>query len=205
MSNKELIEIGKYILLQTQISSADIAFVFGSPHSNEIFSGHICELWKRGLFKKLVLSGGGVIKGGAQKESLYLKHLLIEKGIPEHIILTEEQSKNTGDNVKFAMPIFERLVKEGYSLDPILSIGKVFAARRCLMTLQKYIPDSRKMFSSINTFGVPVSKWFTSEELKEKVLSEYRKIPQYLSEGYIVELPSEIIYRQKPGINRPKI
>ncbi len=102
----------------------------------------------------------------------------------------EERSTNTGENIRFSIPLLQALAAEGFSVKTLLGIGKVFAARRCLMTLHAFLPDSQNMFFGINTFDVPVERWQDCPQLKAKVLGEYDKIRRYRNAGFIVDDPS---------------
>lgn len=188
MTNTDYAHIGTYILMRTPVRPVDIALVFGTSRNNALFAKHISGLWQQGMFRKAVLTGGVLSKEKDERESLHLKSLLLEKGVPNDALVTEIISSNTGENVQYAMPILTALHDEGYDTGTILGIGKNFAARRCLMTMQKYMPDARKMFYAINPFDVEDDAWTTSPLFFEKVMAEYGKIPRYLKEGFIAEL-----------------
>lgn len=191
MNDENLKAIGEFIMPRTPIVPVDIAIAFGTPHSCDVFANHIYDLWNRKLFKVIILTGGSKVKNIDDKESTYLKKLLLNLGMPIDAIETEEKSTNTGENIEYSLPILKCLKHKGYSLEAILGIGKVFATRRCLMTMEKYLPRCKKYFSSINTFDVDLEHWTKSEALVKKVLGENTKIPLYLEKGFISNITLE--------------
>jgi uncharacterized SAM-binding protein YcdF (DUF218 family) len=185
----DLDAIGSYIMPKTPIAPVDVAIVFGTSYRCDVFADHIHDLWTQSMFKRVILTGAPIVRDGTQKESLYLKELLLQKGIPEDVILTEEFSTNTGENIEFSLPILLKLKAQGFSLSSLLGIGKTFASRRCLMTMEKYLPDAKKIFSPINTFSSATNEnWQDSPRFVQNVLNEYHKIPQYIKAGLIVEI-----------------
>jgi uncharacterized SAM-binding protein YcdF (DUF218 family) len=61
------------------------------------------QLYKKGFIKKILISGGSVgLIYEDTIESSYLKHFLIDIGIPGNDIITEEQSRNTYENALYS-------------------------------------------------------------------------------------------------------
>ena len=180
--------IGDYILVETPLCPTDIAIVFGTPHSCDIFTDHIVDLWKNGFFKRCILTGGALVRGTSVSESAYLKSLLTDRGVDPSCLITEGRSTNTGQNVEFSLPIIKDLNDQGYLSKSLLSVGKIFAARRCMMTVERWLPGTQHSFSAINTFGVLRERWMESPELVKKVIGENQKIQEYLRMGFLAEI-----------------
>lgn len=175
-----------YLFIETELFPVQVAFVFGTSHSQDAFADRTVELWKQNLFQKIIVTGGVITKTG-ESEARMLCRLMMERGVPRSVFLIEERSKNTGENVELAKPILEAHFGVG-KVNSILSIGKMHAARRCLMTLQKHFPDATKLSAPVHVAPVHKEQWYDDSFLKEKVYSEWRKIPRYLEMGYIEEL-----------------
>ena len=62
---------------------------------------------KTGILPKIIMSGG---QGGdeAVPEALAMKNYALERGIPEHDILMEDQSTNTMENLRFSTELINR-------------------------------------------------------------------------------------------------
>lgn len=104
-------------------------------------------LYKQGVCKKIILSGGpGSITDPDYEESSLLKKYLLEIGIPEQDILFESVSKNTYENAKECV----KLLSEGPK-----------NSRYLLITSADHMPRAYKVFrkSGLNVTPYPVDKW----------------------------------------------
>jgi uncharacterized SAM-binding protein YcdF (DUF218 family) len=108
-------------------------------------------------------------------------------GIPENVIILEDQSANTGENVVFSKTLIEERFG-AQTIQSILAIGKVCSARRYLMTLERHWPGPKKSVHGVNYFGVRLEDWHTCEEFRRRVFLEFEKIPEYLKSGFLREL-----------------
>lgn len=185
-----------YMMPQTPLQAADVAFLFGSRHGLEEFYQVTMDLWTKGLYKHLVISGG-ITGNWTDSEASVIKKALMDRGHPEDAILIEEQATNTGQNVEFSLPIIDAAIGLK-TVQSVIAIGKISSARRYLMTLEKWWPGPLKMMAPVNYFGVTREKWYDDPEFKRRVLSEFVKIPGYIQQGFIKELsPQEFGERPK--------
>jgi len=69
---------------------------------------HAYRLYKEGLADKIIVCGGVVIKDIPSFAEI-MKDFLIEIGMNEKSIITENRSLNTYENIKFAKPILREL------------------------------------------------------------------------------------------------
>ena len=126
-------------------------------------------------------------------ESIIMKNLLVEKGIPENIILTEEESKNTGENLQFSLPILEEKFGNIENIKSIIGVGKIHGTLRFLMTMCKYFPQAEKMFYPINVFHCEEKDLSTNNEFCNKLLLETKKILEYLQQGFIAKIDDKTL------------
>ena len=98
-------------------------------------------------------------------------------------IIIEDRSSNTLENVLFSKEIIDK--KFGLdNIKDITTIVKHCHSRRVLMTLKKHFPDTIKLsVYPYEQYGFTKDNWFEHEKGREKVLSEYKKIPIYLAKG----------------------
>ena len=179
-------KIADYMIPETDLKPADIAFLFGSRHGLEEFYETTMELLQADMYKYLVISGG-VTGDWQESEAGVIKQALIERGHPEDRILVEDRATNTGQNVEFALPIIDdRIGLE--NVGSIIAIGKMPSARRYLMTLERWWPEPTKMIAPVNYFGVPREKWYENDDFRTRVLADLKKIPGYVEQGFLVEL-----------------
>ncbi|MET0981299.1 MAG: YdcF family protein [Telluria sp.] len=186
MTADDLLPISRYVMPAVPLRRAALGFLFGTRHGVEEFCRETHALWQRGMFERLLVSGGATA-GQARPEALVIAERLVELGVPASILILELEATNTGENV-----ILGRCkVGEAMDLaqvDSVLVIGKVCAMRRYLMTLARHWPGVEVSACPINYFGLPVERWHEHDEFRARVLAEFHKIPHYLEQGFLREL-----------------
>jgi len=174
-----------YLLVETEIAPADIIMVFGND-ARESLADRAAILYKQGLGRKIVVSGGVKGKNGI-READDIADKLVKKGVPEKDIIRERRATNTGENVLFSKPLIDQKIGL-HNVHSILAVGSIIASRRFLMTLERHWPEPHKMMAPANPFRAPTDKWYTLKLFRQKVLKEYDKIPKYLKCGFIAEV-----------------
>lgn len=92
------------------------------------------KLFKLGKIKHILISGGnGKTDVKSFREAGWVKGELIAVGIPDSVILTEDQSNNTSDNAKFSKHILDSLRLP----PPYLLITSAFHMPRALLTFKR--------------------------------------------------------------------
>ena len=92
-------------------------------------------LYKRGIIKKILLTGGdGRLIGEKMNEADKARALLLELGVPESDILLENQSANTRENAVFTKTLLE---KQGLANARLMLITSAFHMRRSIGCYKK--------------------------------------------------------------------
>jgi uncharacterized SAM-binding protein YcdF (DUF218 family) len=87
------------------------------------------ELWKKGVAKKIIFTGGsGSILHQDILESDQIKNYLHKIGIPDSVMIYENQSRNTHENATMTKPILQKNFPNG----KFLLITSAFHMRRSL-------------------------------------------------------------------------
>ena len=186
LSAADLLSISRYVMPALPQQAAKLGFLFGTRHGVEEFCRETHALWQRGMFERLLVSGGATA-GQEAPEALVIAERLVELGIPQSVLILECEAMNTGDNVILG----RRKVAQAMDLagiDSVLVIGKVCAMRRYLMTLARHWPEVSVSACAINYFGLPAERWHEHAEFRRRVLAEFHKIPQYLQQDFLREL-----------------
>ncbi len=69
---------------------------------------HPLQLYRMGKVRSFVITGGsGSLVTTYSSEAAEIKKMLLYAGIPEHLILTEEKSRNTHENAQFTAKLLE--------------------------------------------------------------------------------------------------
>lgn len=192
MTADDLLSISRYVMPALPLEPAALGFLFGTRHGVEEFCRDTHALWERGMFERLLVSGGATA-GQARPEALVIAERLVELGVPASILILECEATNTGENVFLG----RRKVAETIGLtqvDSVLVIGKVCALRRYLMTLARHWPDVQVSAWAVNYFGLPAERWHEHAEFRARVLAEFDKIPHYLKQDFLRELDGHLPY-----------
>jgi len=137
----------EYLRLKSDLSEfeaepADAIICLGSSDLN--VAAHAAELFKRGLGKKLVCSGGvgtgmhsgANMLGWDKPEAEVFAEECERCGVPKAKILREEQSTNSGENMRFSHAVLLEDA-ETESTQRIILVQKPFMTRRAYATFKK--------------------------------------------------------------------
>ena len=183
------------MLPKTVLKPADLLIVFGTTYGINLFVENIVNLYKKGFCKYVLCTGGNVAKYGTKiaDESVIIRDLLVENGVPAEKILVETTSKNTGENLQFSIPILEEKFGGIDGINSIIGVGKIHATLRFLMTMCKYFPVAEKMFFPINVFGCDENLWYLHDKFYQKLIAEVGKVDEYLEKGFMAELDKLVL------------
>jgi uncharacterized SAM-binding protein YcdF (DUF218 family) len=186
-SEAEIADINARHLIDTPLESADLLFVFGTREDVELRAAEACRLWRKGLFRWSIVSGG-VTPGSPLSECEIIKPAMVAGGIPEGRILEEHRATNTGENVMFSLPIIAAALGL-QNIRSVICLGNSWTARRYPMTLHRHWPEVEKMLVTVDSFAIPRALWHTDPEFRRRVLAEWDKIEPYKAKGFIAEWP----------------
>lgn len=96
---------------------------------------HTVQLYKLGLVEKILISGGdGRLLGPARPEAELLREAMVVMGVPEEVILLEENSDNTHENAVFTAQMLKKL---GVAPDECILVTSAFHMRRAIACFRK--------------------------------------------------------------------
>lgn len=185
MNPEKIKKITKYIFLKSNLQKADLALVFGTRHQEAV--NKVFELYRDGLVPKILVSGGTNIVTG-KNEAVEMSKKLVRLGIKKDDIILENKSANSLENVLFSKKIINKKI-DFDKIKKIIAVVKHYHSRRALMTLKKHFPKNIELIPVVyEIYGFTQDNWFKKEIGREKVMSEWKKIPEYLMKGDIEEL-----------------
>jgi len=186
LGSEDLARIAKYVMPSFPACPSDLGFLFGTRQGVPEFCEAAHDLWRQGMFGRLLVSGG--LTGSSPfAEADVIAERLVRLGIPESCLILETSATNTGENVRLGRARVAEVANLA-AIRSVLVIGKICSTRRYLMTLQKHWPGLSVSVYPVNYFGVPAERWHEQEEFRTCVLSEFNKIPRYLAEGFLEEI-----------------
>ena len=96
---------------------------------------HTVQLYKLGLIEKILVSGGsGRVVDIKEREADRFREVMILMGIPDSVILLENQTRNTYESAREVKKMLETL---GYSREDCVLITSAFHMRRSLACYEK--------------------------------------------------------------------
>jgi uncharacterized SAM-binding protein YcdF (DUF218 family) len=184
-STAEIAEINAKHLIQRPLKPADLLFVFGTREDVALRVETACRLWREGLFRWSIVSGG-VTPGSLLSECAVIKPLMAAGGVPAECILEEHRAMNTGENVIFSLPIIDAALGLK-NIRSVICLGNSWTGRRYAMTLHRHWPEVEKMLLTVDSFTTPRERWHEDAEFRRRVLLEWEKIEPYKARGFIAE------------------
>jgi len=185
----ELVDrINRQLLVQTPLVPAHLLFVFGTREGVDEFVEAIARLWHDGFCRHILISGGPTWNND-DAEAFVLRRAAVGAGVPESVILVEPRATNTGENVRFSLPILDAAIGLA-NIRSLIALGKVCTSARYLMTLQRHWPDVAKMLVAINYFGHALDEWPRHPVTRARILREWHKLEPYKAAGFIADWPA---------------
>jgi len=177
--------ITEYIFLEPKLEQADLIIVFGTRYKEA--SERVSELYRKG-YTKTILVSGGENRITHENEAEEISKTLISLGVSARDIVREGESTNSLENVLFSEKVIDKIF--GWkNIRKILVVTKHYHIRRAMMTLKKHFPNTVQLVpASYDILDFDKGNWHDTVNGREKVMSEWRKIKEYLAKGDIEEL-----------------
>ncbi len=172
-------------------SAADLLFIFGTSTINRDALESAARDCQRGHFPKVIVTGlsGRLYSETGKPVAHIMRDELITRGGPSEVILVQDKSTNTLEDVAFSLVV---LKDHDISPESIAFLCKAHHSGRCLRTLRKFFPS--QTLSPITYVAeydrVKVSKadWYQHEVSRSRVYGEYLRIIEYTQRGDIAQL-----------------
>ncbi|EOW9173507.1 YdcF family protein [Vibrio cholerae] len=179
-----------YLQLHQQPDVADLILVLGS---NDVrVAEHAAKLYHQGLAPYVLFSGGfGRFTQGVFNHSEAETFAAIAKdaGVPEHAILLETQSTNSGENLHFSHQL---LVQQARPAKRILLVQKPYMERRAYATFMQQWPESVEsvqVTSPAGSFFDYLTSELTSDFVLNAMLGDFERIRDYPALGFQITQP----------------
>ena len=118
---------------------SDVGLLLGGIYMIPNRANEIIELYKSGIIKKIVVSGGiGYFNKHSfpiKSEAMILREYLLKHGVRDRDIYLEDRSKSTFENIKNSLDLIRK--EFGRSCLSIMLVTSDFHMRRCMALLNK--------------------------------------------------------------------
>jgi uncharacterized SAM-binding protein YcdF (DUF218 family) len=109
-------------------------------------------------------------------------------GVPEHAVLVENKSTNTGENIQFT----EKLLREkSHNPDSFIVVQKPYMERRSYATFKKHWPGKNVVITSPQiSFENYPSEDIPADRVIEIMAGDLQRIREYPAKGF--QIPQDI-------------
>lgn len=184
--------IWEYHLMHQKLEKADCILVLGS---NDLrVAEYAAKLFLDGWAPLLVCSGGVAHKsdllatGWDKPEGEVFADIAMKMGVPKEKILIENQSTNTGENIRFTR---ELLVERRLAPKRIIVVQKPYMERRAYATVKREWPEQEFIVTSppLSFDGYP-NKEIPKDAMINIIVGDLDRIKRYGENG--LQIPQEI-------------
>ena len=188
---EEIEHITQTVFIASESQPADLLFIFGTSTIDNDILESVARDCQRGHFPKVMVTGlsGRLYSETGKPVAHIMRDELIARGVPSDLILVQDRSTNTLEDVAFSLDVLEQ---HNISPESIAFLCKAHHSGRCLRTLRKFFPS--QTLSPVTYLaeyeGVKVSKadWYQHEVSRGRVYGEYLRIIEYTRRGDITDL-----------------
>lgn len=182
-----------YLQLNQKIEKCDCILGMGC-HDVEV-AKYASELYHKGYADKIIFTGGyGKITKQLWNETEASKFasIAINLGVLKEHIYIEDQSTNTGDNLRFTRELLE---KKHLNVHSFLIVHKPYAERRTYATFKAIMPDRKCIITS---YPITFEEYMRKETLKEETIhlmvGDLQRIELYPKYGWQIkqEIPDYV-------------
>jgi uncharacterized SAM-binding protein YcdF (DUF218 family) len=185
--------VWNYHRLGHEVSHADAILVLCS-HDTRV-ADRAADLFLEGLAPWLICSGGlGSITRAlwSEPEADQFARRAIARGVPPDRVLVENQSTNTGENIRFTARLLEA---RGLALDRFIVVQKPYMERRSYATFKRHWPGKDLVVTSpqvsMDEYLAEYSNGALSvDDVVSIMVGDLQRIREYPAKGY--QIPQHI-------------
>ena len=181
-------KVWDYHHVNNNLEKSDCILVLGS-HDVRV-AERAAEIFLQGWAPLLIFSGGlGRLTEDmwTETEADKFANIAIEMGVPQEVILRENRSTNTGENILFTQQLLDK-----NNLDPqsFIVVQKPYMERRSYATFKKHWPDKTLIVTSPQiTFLDYPNEEIPLEKVIHIMLGDLQRIKIYAEKGFQIYQP----------------
>ena len=192
LSPEEIENITQTVFVTSDLRpAADLLFIFGTSTIDGKVLESVARDCRKGCFPKVLVTGlsGRLYDETGKPVAHIMRDELIARGVPSDLILIQDRSTNTLEDVAFSLDV---LKKNDISPESIAFLCKAHHSGRCLRTLKKFFRSQTLVpITYVAKYeGVKISKadWYQHKVSRGRVYGEYLRIIEYTRRGDITDL-----------------
>ena len=188
----EIIEhITQTVFAASESQPAELLFIYGTSSIDSEILESVARDCLQGRFPKVLVTGlsGRLYYETGRPLALIMRDELITRGVPSDVILVQDRSTNTLEDVAFSLDVLEQ---HDISPESLAFLCKAHHSGRCLRTLRKFFPfQTLSPVTYVAEYdGVKIARedWYQHEGSRGRVYGEYLRIIEYTKRGDIAHL-----------------
>ena len=191
--NACLADLWDYLYMEHPLQSADAIIGFGSH--DQTIAVRAARLYKAGWAPMILFTGylgKGTLGVFPKPEAELFAEIAMKEGVPPEAILIENKATNTGENIRFAMRMFE---SRGMAPKKIIAVHKPYMTRRVFAALQKQWPEVEAVVAPGNPsledyVASMLAEGVEEREIINSLVGDFQRMDVFAKLGY--QIPQEI-------------
>jgi uncharacterized SAM-binding protein YcdF (DUF218 family) len=185
-----------YMQMHETLAPAEAIFVLCSMDTR--VAECAAQLYAQGYGRWIIISGGlgKLTKDRFDKpEAQIFADIITKTGVPEERLIIEDQSTNTGENVRFT---YQLLNEQDRHFKSLILVQKPYMERRTFATFKKQWPDPDTKIA-VTSPKIAYEDYFTEDMPKDFVINimvgDLQRILEYPKLGLQIEqpVPSDVL------------
>ena len=191
LSPEKIEHITQTVFVTSESPSSDLLFIFGTSTIDGDVLDAVARDCQKGRFSKVLVTGlsGRLYSETGKPIAHIMRDEFITRGVPSDVILVQDRSTNTLEDVAFSLDV---LREHDISPESIAFLCKAHHSGRCLRTLKRFFPTQTLLpVTYVAAYdGVKISKkdWYQHEVSRGRVYGEYLRIIEYSKRGDIAHV-----------------
>ena len=191
LSTEEIKHITQTVFVASESQPVELLFIYGTSSIDSEILDTVARDYLQGRFPKVLVTGlsGRLYYETGRPLASIMRDELTARGVPSDVILVQDSSTNTLEDVAFSLDVLEQ---HNISPESIAFLCKAHHSGRCLRTLRKFFPfQTLSPITYVAEYnGVKVSKedWYQHAISKGRVYGEYLRIIKYTERGDLAHL-----------------
>ena len=191
LRSEEIEHITQTVFAGSEFLTAALLFIFGTSSIDSEILESVARDCLQGRFSKVLVTGlsGRLYHETGRPLALIMHDELIAQGVPSDIILVQDKSTNTLEDVTFSLEVLEQ-----HNIFPnsIAFLSKAHHSGRCMRTLRKFFPSQALLpvtyVAEYDGIRISAEDWYHHQVSRGRVYGEYLRIIEYTRRGDIARL-----------------
>jgi len=190
--------IWNYTKMNEQLVPADAIIAMGSMDMR--VAERAADLWHQKLAPVVVVTGGlGRLTGDntCTSEAVKFAEILRAKGLPEEVIIVENQASNGAENFTFSI---DMLHAKGNQVNRIIAVTQPYMERRAFATARKLFPNMHiQMASPEISYEAYPSVDIPKDLMINIIVGEIYRVETYPQKGFTIpqSIPTEVLKAER--------